>query len=95
MLATLAIGYADGYPWALGNRGFVSIGGTRAPVVGRVSMDLITVDMTDADPALVRPGGWAEILGGHVPASELAMAAGTLPYELLTSLGKRYTRRYA
>jgi len=94
VLATLAIGYADGYPWALGNRGFVSISNTRAPVVGRVSMDLITVDMTDVDSAHVHPGGWAEILGANVPAGELAMAAGTLPYELLTSLGKRYTRRY-
>lgn len=93
-LATLALGYADGYPWALGNTGFVHIGGARAPVVGRVSMDLITVDMTDIPAEAVYVGAWAETMGENVPAPELAAAAGTLPYELLTSLGKRYTRRY-
>jgi len=93
-LATLALGYADGYPWTLGNHGFVHIGGVQAPVVGRVSMDLITIDMTDVPGDAVFVGGWAETMGAHVTPAELAKAAGTIPYELFTSLGKRYLRRY-
>ncbi len=93
-LATLALGYADGYPWSLGNKGFVHIGGVRAPVVGRVSMDLITVDMTEVPQDAAQVGAWAETMGDHVPPAELAAAAGTIPFELFTSLGKRYLRRY-
>lgn len=93
-LATIALGYADGYPWTLGNKGFVAFDGQRAPVVGRVSMDLLSVDVTDIPADLVKVGSWAQTLGPHVTPEELAKAAGTLPYELLTSLGKRYTRRY-
>ena len=93
-LATLALGYSDGYPWTLGNKGFVHIGGIRAPVVGRVSMDLITVDMTGVPEKAAKVGAWAETMGANVPPQELAQAAGTLPYELFTSLGKRYLRRY-
>jgi len=93
-LATLAIGYSDGYPWVLGNKGFVHIGGIRAPIVGRVSMDLITVDMTEVPEEAVQVGGWAETMGAHVTPTELAELAGTIPYELFTSLGKRYLRRY-
>lgn len=93
-LATLALGYADGYPWTLGNKGHVHVGGTRAPVVGRVSMDLITADMTDAPASAAQVGGWAETMGAHISPMEIAEAAGTIPYELFTSLGKRYLRRY-
>jgi alanine racemase len=93
-LATLALGYSDGYPWTLGNKGWVHIGGTAAPVVGRVSMDLITVDMTDVPPEAAQVGAWAETMGAHVAPQELAAAADTIPYELFTSLGKRYLRRY-
>ncbi len=93
-LGVLAIGYADGYPWALGNRSFVAVEGQRAPVVGRVSMDLITVDLTDVSADVARVGGWAQTMGEVITVTELGQAAGTLPYELLTSLGKRYTRRY-
>jgi alanine racemase len=93
-LATLAIGYSDGYPWTLGNNGSVYLGGARAPVVGRVSMDLITADMTEVPEEAVQVGGWAEIMGGHITPQDLAAAAGTIPYELFTSLGKRYLRRY-
>jgi len=93
-LATIALGYADGYPWTLGNKGFVAFEGQRAPVVGRVSMDLLSVDVTDIAEDMTLPGAWAQTLGPDVPPEELAKAAGTLAYELLTSLGKRYTRRY-
>ncbi len=93
-IATIALGYADGYPWTLGNKGFVAFEGLRASVVGRVSMDLLSVDVTDLPGEISQVGTWAQTLGPHVTPQELAKAAGTLPYELLTSLGKRYTRRY-
>lgn len=92
-IATIAVGYADGYLRSLGNRGSVCIAGRDAPVIGRVSMDLITVDVTDLPDDSVRPGGWAEILGPHRTPDEVARAAGTIGYEVLTALGRRYARR--
>ena len=52
----MGTGYADGYPWSLGNRGIAAVGGHRVPVVGRVSMDLITLDVTGVPEDLVQPG---------------------------------------
>jgi alanine racemase len=90
-LATVSAGYADGLLRTLSNRATVFAGGTPCPVVGRVSMDLITVDIThlDTDPAEV------DILGPHQGIDRLAEAAGTIGYEILTGLGNRYRRRYA
>lgn len=93
-LATLGLGYADGVFRALSHVGAAFIGGMRAPFVGRVSMDLITIDVGHVPPHLVQPGAWVEILGEHQGADELAAAAGTIGYEVLTSLGSRYQRRY-
>ena len=90
MIATVGTGYADGYPWSLGNRGVASVGGHRVPVVGRVSMDLIGVDITHLSetPAAL------DILGPHQTVDDLATAADTIGYEILTSLGARHARRY-
>jgi alanine racemase len=66
--------------------------GRFAPLVGRVSMDLMTVDVSDV--AGVRRGDWAELFGLNVPVDEVAAHAGTIGYELLTALGRRYARRY-
>jgi alanine racemase len=88
-LATLAIGYADGVPWSLANRGEVLLRGRRAPIVGRVSMDLITVDANDW-PAAV--GDEAIVFGEGLPIEDVAARAGTLPYELLTRVGARVPR---
>ncbi|HEY1384365.1 MAG TPA: alanine racemase [Dongiaceae bacterium] len=93
-LATLGLGYADGVLRALGHVGAAFVGGIRAPFVGRVSMDLITIDVGHVPAHLVEPGAWVEILGEHQSADELAMLAGTIGYEVLTSLGPRYQRRY-
>jgi len=93
-LATLGLGYADGVFRALSHVGAAFVGGIRAPFVGRVSMDLITIDVGHVPPHLVQPGAWAEILGEHQSADELAAAAGTIGYEVLTALGSRYQRRY-
>lgn len=84
MLATVALGYADGIPRALSNRGFAVLGGARVPIVGRVSMDLLTLDVTDM--ADVRPGDTAELLGDTATLGEVAEAAQTNEYEILTRL---------
>ena len=93
-LATVGAGYADGYPRSLGNRGFASVAGTRVPVVGRVSMDMITLDVSGVATEHVQPGTMVELLGSNVLLDELARAAGTIGYELLTRLGPRWQRRY-
>jgi alanine racemase len=93
-LATLGLGYADGVFRALSHVGAAFIGGIRAPFVGRVSMDLITIDVGDVPAQLAQPGAWAEILGEHQGADDVAALAGTNGYEVLTALGPRYRRRY-
>ena len=93
-LATVAVGYADGYPRALGNQGFAYIDGARAPVVGRISMDLLTLDVTQIDPACSAPDCLVDLLGGGVDIDEAAALAGSIGYELLTALGPRYHRIY-
>jgi len=98
-IAILAVGYADGVFRALsagddkeGMR--VYLGSHPAPIVGRVSMDLITVDVTGIPEHLARRGAWVELIGPNVAAHELAAHAGTIDYEVLTNLGARAARRY-
>lgn len=83
MLAIVALGYADGIPRAASNQGFAVIKGTRVPLVGRVSMDMLTLDVTGLD---VAPGDQAELLGDAMPLEEVACAAQTNEYEILTRL---------
>ncbi len=92
-LATLALGYGDGFPRAGSNKAQVFLGGALCPVVGIVSMDLIVVDVTAA-PAPVAVGDRAELFGPSLPIETAARACGTIGYELLTSLGARIDRRY-
>jgi alanine racemase len=91
-IATVAIGYADGWHRSLSNRGQAVFDGQRVPLVGRVSMDLATFDVTE-HPG-VRPGGWVELLGSQQTPDEVARDAGTNGYEVLTSLGRRFHRAY-
>lgn len=93
-LATVSAGYADGYFRVLGNKARASIAGVSLPVVGRVSMDLITLDVTQAPEGAVEPGGYVELIGQDVTIDELGTAAGSFAYEVLTSLGHRYARHY-
>lgn len=93
-IATVAAGYADGYIRSLSSAGRVAVGGRLCDVVGRVSMDMITVDVTDLPEADAVPGGMVEVLGPTVTPDAMADAAGTIGYELLTSLGSRYVRHY-
>lgn len=90
--ATVAVGYADGYLRAASGRGYGVLAGARCPVLGRVSMDLVTLDVTAAGDA-ARPGAMVEMLGRAVPLRDVAAAAGTAPYEVLTAL-EGVSRRY-
>jgi alanine racemase len=98
-LAIIAVGYADGYFRAAssndGTRGAeVIVAGKRCPVAGRVSMDLIAIDITDLPPNAARRGHMVTLLGEGITVDELAHHFGTIGYEVLTSLGRRYARIY-
>ena len=89
-IATISVGYADGVIRAISGNASIWFEDTRCPIVGRVSMDLITVDVTDLNET---PHALT-LLGPHQGVDTLADAAGTIGYEILTSLGPRYTRRF-
>jgi alanine racemase len=91
-VATAGIGYADGWHRSLSGRGRAFFDGTPVPLVGRVSMDLTTFDVTDV-PGVV-PGAWLELIGPAQTPDDVAAAAGTNGYEVLTSLGRRFHRVY-
>ena len=90
-IATIGVGYADGYNRKLGGKATVLIGTQTAPVIGRVSMDSITVDVTDIDPAHLRHGN-VELLHDGYDLSRMAGDADTIAYEILTRLGTRPAR---
>jgi alanine racemase len=98
-IATAAAGYADGFFRAASATDFHEgppgyIASHRLPLLGRISMDLVTFDATDVPDPLVYRGGFIEVLGQRVLADDFAAFAGTLSYEVLTSLGRRYDRVY-
>ena len=95
-LAVVPIGYADGYPWSLSNKAFVLVHGERVPVLGRVTMDMIMIDVTDvSDPKV---GDEVVLIGGRgketIAVDEIAHWAGTIPYEILCGMSKRLPRVY-
>lgn len=96
-VATVAIGYADGVFRARSNRGEVLVRGRRAPLIGTVSMDAITLDVTDVPG--VQTGDVATLIGadGHerITAEDVGQWSGTISYEVLTSIGPRVERRYS
>jgi alanine racemase len=98
-IAVVAVGYGDGFlRSAAASKGKpaaeVVIAGRRCPVVGRVSMDLFTVDVTDLPEGTVRRGDFATLIGDGMSVDELAAGMGTIGYEVLTNLGRRYHRVY-
>ena len=98
-LAIVSAGYADGYFRAGssndGTRGAeVMVAGKRCPIAGRISMDLIAVDITDLEKNAARRGHLATLIGDGITVDELAHHFGTIGYEVLTSLGRRYARIY-
>ncbi len=94
-IATVPVGYADGYLRSLSGQGVGCLAGITVPIVGRVSMDLITLDVTEAPRDAAHPGVMVELIGGGGETiDQVADRAGTIGYEILTSLGRRYHRRY-
>ena len=93
-VATIGVGYGDGFLRAQSGRGRVAFDGHTAPIVGRVSMDLVTVDISELPTDIVvTAGSTAELIGPTITIDDVAVAADTIPYEILTSLGRRYRRR--
>lgn len=104
-LAIVSVGYADGYLRSLSGSGvplraggtqggFGFIAGHRIPVVGRITMDLTIFDVTDVPENEIKTGDYVELFGPNVPLDDVARAAGTIGYEVLTGLGLRHERRY-
>ena len=93
-VATIGVGYADGWLRSASDRGSAGIAGKRVPVVGRISMDLMTLDVTGIDPRIARPGATVDLLDETYGIDDAADAAKTIGYELMTLLGRRYRRRY-
>lgn len=95
-VAVLPVGYGHGYPWQLSNRGQVLFRGGRAPIVGRVTMDLTMVDATEIEDVAVGDEVilWGERGTERIALDEVAAWAGTIPYDLLCSMGKRVVRVY-
>lgn len=94
VLAVAGLGYTDGLMRVLAGRGTGAIGGVRVPIAGRVSMDLITLDVTDVPEGKRRVGDLIEFFGDTITLDEIAAAAGTAPYEILTSMSRRVPHVY-
>ncbi len=90
-LATLGVGYADGFYRSLSGQGAAYLGDQALPIIGRISMDSMVVDATGVALA---PGDLVELIGPHRHVDDMARDAGTIGYEVLTSLGRRFERRY-
>ena len=93
-IATIALGYADGFLRSLSNKGTLFWQGQAVPIVGRVSMDLVTLNVTGVRGS-PKAGDWVEVFGPGQDVDTLAAAAGTIGYEILTDLGNRYARVYS
>ncbi len=98
-LAVVAVGYADGYPRSASASDEAPgadaiVAGTRCPLAGRVSMDLLAIDITELPEGAARRGDLATMIGDEISVDDVASAAGTIGYEVLTSLGRRYHRVY-
>ena len=98
-IAVLSVGYADGITRQLaatdkGQGGIAFIAGVECPIAGRVSMDLITIDVTHVPRNSVKRGDHAELLGPHIGVDDVGRRGNTNGYEILTSLGRRYHRHY-
>jgi alanine racemase len=93
-IATVSVGYADGFLRGLSNRGCAFVGDRAVPLAGIVSMDTVTFDVSDLPSGALAPGGFVDLIGDRNPIDAVAGEAGTIAYEILTSLGHRYARRY-
>lgn len=94
VIATIPIGYGDGYFRRLGNQGYCFINDMKVNIVGRISMDLLCLDISNVSRRLQKIGTKVEIIGKHISIEEIASLADTINYEVLTALGNRYERIY-
>ena len=94
LIATIGVGYGDGYPRCLGGIATAQIDGHTVPIIGRISMDSMALDVTDIAETKIRSATTARLLGPHYDTSMMARDAGTIGYEILTGLGRRPARRY-
>ncbi|PCI85377.1 MAG: alanine racemase [Hyphomicrobiales bacterium] len=96
--AIIAVGYADGVPRSLssstGQDGYFYFNGKKLPILGRVSMDMIVVNIDALADGEINEGDFVEVIGAHISLDMLATWADTIAYEILTSLGKRFLRKY-
>lgn len=93
-IATLAMGYADGYLRSLSSKGSAYIDDMETPILGRVSMDLISIDVSTIEDDKCQAGQLVDVIGPHNTPDQLAKRGGTIGYEILTNLGQRYHRVY-
>ena len=93
-VATIPVGYADGFFRSASNSGIAYVASVQVPIIGRVSMDLITLDVTHVEDSELRCGAPVELIGDQAPLNEVAQRAGTIAHELLAALGARYKRAY-
>lgn len=93
-IATVSVGYADGYLRSLSSRAQLRFEGATLPLVGRVSMDTVTVDVTGVPVERLQPGALFDLIDAVQDINALALEAGSNAYEILTSLGLRYRRQY-
>ncbi|WP_205833123.1 alanine racemase [Azohydromonas caseinilytica] len=93
-IATVSVGYADGWLRSLSNRGCAWAGDVALPLVGKVSMDTVTLDASALPDGVLQPGALVELINERQGVDAVAAQAGTIGYEILTSLGQRYARRY-
>ena len=93
-VATIPVGYADGLLRSTSNQGIAYLGSVQVPIVGRVSMDLITIDVSDLPDQELHPGAPVELIGDQVPIDEAARRSGTISHEVLAALGRRNERSY-
>ena len=94
-IATVAVGYADGWMRSLSNRGIAHIAGQEVPMVGNVSMDTITLDVSCVAAEHLQPGALVDLISATNTVDAVAAKAHTIGYEILTSLGARYERHYS
>lgn len=94
VIATIPIGYGDGYPRALSNKGYCCIAGIKVPIIGKISMDLMSVDISNIPKEMMVVGQDVEVIGADILVENIANMSNTISYEILTSLGNFIDKKY-
>ncbi|MDG1272991.1 MAG: alanine racemase [Alphaproteobacteria bacterium] len=94
LVATVGLGYADGYIRSLGGNSYAFFKGAKLPIIGPISMDYITVDISNIKTDMIKIGDLIEFIGDNFTLDDIAKVANTVPHEILSNLGKRHQRSY-